>query len=569
MRLSGLFLMIAYIFLAACSSDEDSVEQPVKLEISSFSFDQFNPIVIAEINQETKVINAIVPFDADLKSLAPSVVATQGATITPPPGFIYDFSNGLDFKITLGQEVKTYSVTVVLGTSPQNQILNFEIPEYNKNTEIDGLNIKLTVAYGVDITQVKPIITISPKSTVSPASGAEVDLSNPVTYTVTAENGEKKEFIVTANVEDPETAIRAFWVPDPSHTNFLRSYADIQSGVDLAAELNFNVIYVCVWAKTRTLYPSQVLADNSSYVTPQEALFHNYTGGTGDALADLITVAHAKDIKVILWYEYGFMSRWGSAPTPSNDKILEVHPDWVGINNNGTETNYNGTDFYYNAYHPDVQQFMLDLMMEAVSKYDIDGIQGDDRLPAMPRNSGYDSYTIEKYKTEKGKDAPSDYNNVEWVRFRADILNSFAKEMYTTVKAAKPDCIVGFSPNPYPWAFQNLMQEWPVWLDEGLVQILSVQCYRSNVASYGWTIDEVLTYFNAHGDGNLERLSPGIILKGSSGLADPEVLRGQMQANRDRGIMGESFFYDVPLKNDDFKQVIKSFYKHKARFPEL
>jgi len=568
MRRFGLFLFLITFICAACNNDDkNEVIEP--LQITSFTFNQFTPAVEAEINQVNLTIKAEIPFDADMKSLIPSIVATEGATITPPPGFTYDFSEGLNFKLSLGDEAKTYSTVITNALSPAKEIISFIIPDYNVESIINGDKILVTLAYGVDITQVSPEIIISEKATIQPASGEVVDLSQSQVYTVTAEDGSTKTYTVSATVQEQEEAVRAFWIPDPSHSPILRTYEGIKAGVALADELNFNVLYVCAWAKTRTLYPSNVLVANSSYSSPEDALFNNYQGGSGDALKDLITEAHAKNIKVILWYEYGFMSRWGTAPTPANDRILEVHPDWVGVNNQGTESNYNGTDYYYNAYDPDVQGFMLDLIMEAVNNYDIDGVQGDDRLPAMPRNSGYDDYTRNKYKTEKGVDPPTDYNNPEWVRFRADILNDFAKEFYNTVKGVKPECIVGFSPNPYPWAFNNLMQEWPVWLDDNLVQILSVQCYRSTVFSYEATIDEVLQYFTRHGDGNLLRLSPGIILKGSTGLSDPEVVRGQMQANRDRGIMGESFFYDVPLENENIKAVIKSFYKGKANLPQL
>ena len=39
---------------------------------------------------------------------------------------------------------------------------------------------------------------------------------------------------------------------------------------------------------------------------------------------------------------------------------------------------------WWNALHPGPQKFLLELIEEVVTRYDIDGIQGDDRLPAMP-----------------------------------------------------------------------------------------------------------------------------------------------------------------------------------------
>ena len=82
---------------------------------------------------------------------------------------------------------------------------------------------------------------------------------------------------------------------------------------------------------------------------------------------------------------------------------------------------------------------------------DLDGIQGDDRLPAMPRNSGYDTYTVSLYQSQhQGKNPPADYNNPEWVRWRLDILNTFAKRLYKRVKAKSPNAMISFAPNPYP-----------------------------------------------------------------------------------------------------------------------
>jgi uncharacterized lipoprotein YddW (UPF0748 family) len=426
------------------------------------------------------------------------------------------------------------------------------------------------VPYGTDLGEIEVTFDLPSFATVEPVDGSLINLENSVSVTVTAETGDAKIYTLTANELLQDVGVRAFWIPAPWHSPFLRSYEEIQKGVDLAVELNFNTLFVGTWAQTKILYPSQTLADNSSYSTPEEGLFYDYTGGSGDPLADLVEVAHAEGLKVILWYEYGFMSRTASAPTPENDKILAVHPDWVGINSYGNASSYNESDYYYNAYNPEVQRFMLDMMLEAVNNYDIDGIQGDDRLPAMPRNSGYDDYTVARYKEEhNGEEPPSNYNNSAWVRWRADILNDFAVQMYEEIKAVDPECIIAFSPNPYPWAFDNLMQEWPAWLDDGIVEMLSVQCYRSSVTSYKYTIDEVLSYYTTHGHGNLELLSPGLILYGSSGLSDPEVLAGQIFANRERGIKGESFFYDVPLNNEKIQAVIKAFYPAPAIYPEL
>lgn len=572
-----LFLLILGLMnIVACKKNDppkpDPDPDPVDtLMIKSFVFSGLNPAIAATINQQTRSITAAVPRSANIKNLLVTVDFNEGATLNPASGFAYDFSNSLEFSLRKGAELIKYTVSVSYQASSQNQLLSVKFPDLFRTGQINGNSVSLNVPYGTNLNEVLVEFSVSPFATVSPASGGMVNLSQPLNVSVTAEDGTVRQYTINTTVLPEETAIRGFWIPDPTHTPFLTSLPNIEAGVALAKELNFNALYVCAWAKTRTLYPSPTLAANSTYSTAREGMFTpGYSGLTDDPLADLITVAHANGLKVILWYEYGFMARWGSAPTPQNDRILAVRPHWLGINNTGQAANYNNSDYYYNAYNPEVQQFMLDLIMEAVNNYDIDGVQGDDRLPAMPRNAGYDEYTVNLYKAEhNGANPPNEPNNWQWVRWRANILNSFAGTLFQTVKAAKPHVLVSSSPNPFPWAFENLMQEWPVWLNQNNVQVLMVQCYRYTIQGYRSTVDEMLSYFMANSDGNKQRLAPGLILYGSAGLTDPDLIAEQIKYNRQVGIPGESFFYNTPLSDPRIRKVIRAMYPAPANFPQF
>ncbi|MFA7171379.1 MAG: DUF5018 domain-containing protein, partial [Candidatus Paceibacterota bacterium] len=70
----------------------------------------------------------------------------------------------------------------------------------NNNTGI----ITLTLPAGTDLTSVTPTIAVSPGATVTPASGSTQNLTNPVTYTVTAEDGTSKDFTVQTTLEEEE-----------------------------------------------------------------------------------------------------------------------------------------------------------------------------------------------------------------------------------------------------------------------------------------------------------------------------------------------------------------------------
>ena len=72
---------------------------------------------------------------------------------------------------------------------------------------------------------------------------------------------------------------------------------------------------------------------------------------------------------------------------------------------------------------------MLFRSLDVVKNYDVDGIQGDDRLPAMPAEGGYDDYTLQLYATENnGKAPPVDPKEPSWLQWKADRLSAFGKK---------------------------------------------------------------------------------------------------------------------------------------------
>ena len=187
----------------------------------------------------------------------------------------------------------------------------------------------------------------------------------------------------------------------------------------------FEQIYVVVWNRGHTLYPSVVMQKTfGKAVAPRFA--------DRDILEELIQTAHAEGLKVHAWFEFGFSSSYQEA---DGGHILRAKPNWRAIDNQGNLVSKNGFQ-WMNAFHPEVQDFLLSLIAEVVENYDIDGIQGDDRLPANPSTAGYDPFTVEWYKKEHdGVSPPKDHKDSDWVDWRAGKLDEFAERLYKTVKA--------------------------------------------------------------------------------------------------------------------------------------
>lgn len=381
-----------------------------------------------------------------------------------------------------------------------------------------------------------------------------------------------------SNAVNAKPEVRGVWVPDPQYTNVLKSYKNVVDFVTMLDTMNFNSVFVVSYALNKTLYPSRVLLKNTNYTSIDSTslltpFLKNYnqplTSPTGDPVRDLITESHKRNIKVFFWFEFGFMADIKPVST-KNNPILARHPDWLGIGNDGKPANYNNHDFYFNSFHPKVQQFLLDLITESIKKYpEVDGIQGDDRLPASCINSGYDPLTIQRYrKSHQGKTPPFDFNDPTWLRWRLDILNNFGKTLYNKVKKSDKNVMVSFAPNPYPWCKDNLMQEWPQWVKSGICDLLAVQCYRNDSSGYSNTVRQAQSFLPA--DKKISTIfAPGVLLMVSGKTSNADVVKKQLLINRQMETDGEIFFYNEGLNDNKIKLTIKEVYKTKAEFPEI
>ncbi len=441
---------------------------------------------------------------------------------------------------------------------PDLKILTLSAPDYPEaEITIGEGEANILFPFGAELSSVQLEFTLPDGITADPASGSEFNLTKQgIIFLQRTEDGAAARFLVNASVA-PQVGVRGLFLPSPDHTTSFITYANVCSSLDLMAELNFNTLFVCSWAATKTSWDSDLLVSNTTYTSAKQGnMYANYTGGSGDALKDIISEAHKRDIKVVLWFEYGFMHRIGGVDF--DDPLLATHPDWIGIDNKGGYANYNGTDYYLNAYDPAVRAFFLSLMREALTKYpDVDGVQGDDRMPAMPLNSGYDPLTSAAYKEATGKDPSANFMSAAWQQFRLDILNSFAGDIWDLVKGINPKTAVCFSPNHYPWCLNALMQDWPTWVAEGHADLISVQCYIP--ANYETYVTLSLRYVDS------TKLNPVMILKNGSNILSEENIRNEIGINRANMTCGESQFWFDGIRERE--SVFRELYKNKAVNP--
>ena len=539
--------------------------EPVSLEILSFGLDSY-PNAEIEIDNAARTVSIVLPHGSKLSSSRLTIDLPEGVSSRPASG---DEVNLSSFKAVYlsDAERRAAKFTVVISIRESSSTAFTSITETSTlvKAQPKGDAVEFVLPYGTDLHHLGLSVQTNESLSFS-LDLADVDLSSAKTLTITAADGEtKRDLALSATLFPEDTGVRGVYLPSPTHTNSFLSYSKVCESINLLDELNFNCLFVCAWAESKTAWDSDVLLANSTWPTKAAGnMYSNYSGGSGDALKDIIEVAHSKGIKVILWFEYGFMHSWGGVN--NNDPVLLKHPGWLGTNEDGQPSHYNGTDFYYNAYDPEVQEFLLDMMKEAVGKYPgVDGVQGDDRLPAMPRDSGYDEATMSRYLSETGNQRPVTRNDEPWLRWRLDILNAFAKRMHTELKAIDPSLIVCFAPNKYPWCENVLMQDWPGWIEDGSVDLLTVQCYV--IYNYREDVSETATIVKGKTPADI--FNPAMILKNGDNLLPPETIAEQLHYNRTVGTFGESQFWFDGLKETDIKAVFKAWYNYPVAFPDL
>lgn len=333
-------------------------------------------------------------------------------------------------------------------------------------------------------------------------------------------------------VWDPN-ALRGVWVTTTASTA-LDSRTNIQQMVAACKLAGINNLFVVVYNNARTTYPSTVMGNLIG-----KPILERFAGR--DPLQECIEEGHAAGLKVHAWFEYGFSSSYSA----NGGLIVAAKPHWAGRDATGNLLVKNGFD-WLNAFHPEVQDYMISLFKEVVNNYAVDGVQGDDRLPALPSTGGYDTYTVNLFKAENaGVDPPADYREAYWVSWRTKKMNAFMKRLYTEIKAIKPAVKVTMSPSPFPWGRDEYLQDWPTWVDSSWVDAVMPQCYRYDINAYNATVAQQKSYYK----GTTIPLYPGVLLKSGSTIQSEALLTQMIQTNRRSGFKGEVFFFYEGVKD--------------------
>ncbi len=293
-----------------------------------------------------------------------------------------------------------------------------------------------------------------------------------------------------------DSELKGVWIR-PTQKN----EAEVEKTLDEMQELGLNAVFIETYYHGKTIFPSEVMQKYG--FSKQNPLFKGY-----DPLAAFLKGAHKRDMQVHIWFETFYI---GNKP-PKNDKesILSVKPSW----GNKNRANANSTKpvphvsehlgYFLDPANPEVREFLMELILELSSKYDIDGLNLDYiRYPISakeassnyePSNWGYTTYARNEFSRLYGAD-PLYVNKRthlwdRWNEYRQDKITNFVKKVKKTLEL-RNIVLSTVIFTDYKQAVQTKQQDWQKWAQEGHIDLFTPLILTTdNKLTYS-TLDEM------------------------------------------------------------------------------
>jgi uncharacterized lipoprotein YddW (UPF0748 family) len=235
--------------------------------------------------------------------------------------------------------------------------------------------------------------------------------------------------------------------------------------LDRAQQLKLNAILLQVRSMSDACYASK-LEPWSEFLGGKQGADPGY-----DPLAFAIAEAHKRGLELHAWFN-PFRAGTKSGAFAANH-VTHTHQTWIRPY---------ASQLWVDPGEPDARRYILDVILDVVKRYDIDGVHIDDYFYPYPvKGADFpDEATWRRFGANSGK------SRDDW---RRDNINRFVEAMYHEVKAAKPSVRVGISPFGI-WrpkvpatieaqldAYAQLYADARHWLSEGWCDYLSPQLY--------------------------------------------------------------------------------------------
>ncbi|WP_426192386.1 glycoside hydrolase family 10 protein [Massilia sp. DWR3-1-1] len=306
---------------------------------------------------------------------------------------------------------------------------------------------------------------------------------------------------------------RAVWVstvanidwPSKSNLNAAEQQREAIAILDRARAMNLNAIVLQVRPSADAIYPSAI-EPWSEYLTgvqgtPPKPLY--------DPLAFWVAQAHARGLQLHAWFN-PYRARQTAARSP-------VAANHISRTNPGAVKSY-GKYLWMDPGEPAASKQTLDVVLDVVRRYDIDGVHIDDYFypyPIEPTGAAGETLALESTTGKNEVDFPdgpswqkylASGGKLERAAWRRQNVNALIERLYTGIHhekswvlfgispfglgkpALRPKGIVGFS------QYDKLYADAELWLQNGWLDYLSPQLYWA-IEQKGQAYDVLLDYW--------------------------------------------------------------------------
>ncbi len=225
--------------------------------------------ISSTVNSLAGTVDIVMPYGTNVTALTPSITISAGATISPVSGVSQDFTNPVPYIVTASDGITTKNWTVTVTVQPASteaEIISFNIPaQLSGNINSLAATVDIVMPLGTNLTALIPAITVSTGASISPVSGVAQDFTNPVLYTVTAQDGiTTKTWTVTVTIQaNNQAEILTFDIPSQVSSTI----DGLGATVDIVMPFGTNVT---------NLTPSITLSQGAT-VSPVSGIVQNFT----------------------------------------------------------------------------------------------------------------------------------------------------------------------------------------------------------------------------------------------------------------------------------------------------
>jgi len=349
------------------------------------------------------------------------------------------------------------------------------------------------------------------------------------------------KFVGEAYEQSPpaaETEIRAMWVDRGAIVN-AKNEAGLANLFDRLATMGINVVFLETVNASYPIFPSEV-------APAQNPLLEGW-----DALASGVKLAHERGMELHAWtWIFAAANQRHNElmgqPQYYLGPVLTKHPDWVAGDRRGDPFHARSRKAFFDPANPEVQNYLLELLTEIATKYDVDGIQFDYiRYPFQEssRNEvyGFGDVARTQFRLSGGYPDPitleiGDRHWRQWQDFRVAQVDQFVEKATTSLRQTRPDLTLSAAVFPIPRdrRLEQIQQNWEAWVEAEYLDLLVPMTYAGDTA----TLEDLTTDLLASFPSKSTLLIPSIrLLDLDSGIA-----LDQRQHLRQLPTTGSAFF---------------------------